>query len=97
MGSCCAPYLRVTYEWKTAVRAPANLRLVHVDEDLWVSERSTPAVTRDHALVRPADGLLVDELDGGIGTGLSYMQSVELNCSYASPSTSSLPDPLQPF
>ena len=30
-------------------------------------------VADGHALVNEADGLLVDELDGGIGAGLGYM------------------------
>jgi hypothetical protein len=60
----------VTYEWQTAVRAPANLRLIHVDEDPRVAQRTASAVAGYDALVCPADGLLVDEFDGGVGAGL---------------------------
>jgi len=60
----------LTYKWQTAVRAPADLGLIHVDEDAWVTERTAPAVAGDGALIRPADGLLVDEFDGGVWAGL---------------------------
>lgn len=36
----------VTYEWYTAVCAPANLRLVYVDEDTGVAERTAASVAR---------------------------------------------------
>jgi hypothetical protein len=54
----------------TAVCAPADLRLIHIDEDPGVPERTTASVAGYGAVVCPADGLLVDELDGGVWTGL---------------------------
>jgi hypothetical protein len=59
-----------TYEWKTAVGAPADLGLVHVDEDPWVAERTSSAIARYSALVCPANRLLVDEFDSGVWAGL---------------------------
>ena len=59
-----------THEWKTAVCAPADLRLIHVDEDAGVAEGTASTVAGDGAVVGPADGLLVDEFDGGVGAGL---------------------------
>jgi hypothetical protein len=59
-----------TYKWKTAVCAPANLRLVDVDEDPGVSERAASSVARNGTLMCPANGLLVDEFDGSIWAGL---------------------------
>lgn len=59
-----------TYKRKTAVRAPADLRLVGVDEDARVAERAAAAVARHDAVVCPANGLLVDEVDGRVGAGL---------------------------
>lgn len=55
-----------TYEWKSTVCAPADLGLIYVDEDPWVSERATASVTGYSTVVRPANGLLVDELDSGV-------------------------------
>lgn len=60
-----------TYEWKAAVRAHVNLRLVDVDEDSGVTQRTSAAVARNLALARPADGLLVDEFSGGEGSWLA--------------------------
>lgn len=59
-----------THERQSAVCAPADLRLVHVDEDAGVAEGTASAVAGDGAVVGPADGLLVDEVDGGVGAGL---------------------------
>ncbi len=53
-----------TYKRKSAVSAGTNLWLIDVDIDAWVAQWSTTAVAGDHAVVGPADGLLVDELDG---------------------------------
>jgi hypothetical protein len=61
---------RGTYEWKTAVCAPADLGLVHVDEDPWVTERATSSIARHGALVCPANRLLVNEFDRGVWAGL---------------------------
>jgi hypothetical protein len=55
-----------TYKWETAVRAPADLRLIGVDEDARVAEGTASTVARHDALVRPADGLLVDQVDRSI-------------------------------
>ena len=55
-----------TYKGKTAVRAPADLRLIGVDEDARVAEGTAAAVAGHDAVVRPADGLLVDQVDGSI-------------------------------
>ena len=59
-----------TYKWEATIGAPADLGLINVDEDAGVAERATAAVARDFALRGPADGLLVDEGDGGLGLGL---------------------------
>ena len=53
-----------SYEWHATVCAPVDLWLVEVDEDSWVAEWASSAVARDNALVSPANGLLVDEIDG---------------------------------
>lgn len=58
--------LILTYKRKTTVCAPANLGLVGVDEDPGVTERAASAVAGDNALVCPADGLLVNEIDSGV-------------------------------
>jgi hypothetical protein len=62
-----------TYEWKTAVGAPADLGLVHVDEDPGMSKRSTSTIARNYALVCPTNGLLMDEFDRSVWAGL-YIQ-----------------------
>jgi hypothetical protein len=62
-------------ERKTAVCAPADLRLIYVDEDPGVAERTTASVAFYGTVVCPADGLLVDELDGGVWTGLHHIIS----------------------
>jgi hypothetical protein len=59
-----------TYEWESAVCAPADLRLVDVDEDPRVAEGAAASVAGHDAVVYPADGLLVDEFDGGVWAGL---------------------------
>jgi hypothetical protein len=60
----------VTYKGNTAVAAGRNLGLVGVDEDLGVAEGTTTAVTADDALLCPANGLLVNELNRGHRLGL---------------------------
>ena len=62
---------RVTHKGKPAVAARGNLRLVRVDKDTRVSRRAATAVASNDALVRPPDGLLVNELDGRARLGLS--------------------------
>lgn len=59
-----------TYEWQSAVGAGRDLRLVRVDKNARVAGRATAAVAGHHAVVRPADRLLVDELYGGVGLRL---------------------------
>ncbi len=59
-----------TYEWESAVAAGGNLGLVGVDEDLGVSGRAAAAIADNDPLVRPLDGLLVDELHGRVGLWL---------------------------
>ena len=53
-----------TYKRHAAVRAPADLRLVDVDEDARVSQRPAAAIACHHAFVRPPHRLLVDQLNG---------------------------------
>jgi hypothetical protein len=55
-----------TYEWKTAICACVNLRLVQVDKYPGMSKRSASSVACDHAFLSPANGLFVDELNGGV-------------------------------
>jgi hypothetical protein len=59
-----------TYKRQAAVPARRNLGLVRVDEDPGVSLGPTAAVARHDTVVRPPHRLLVDELDGGIRSGL---------------------------
>lgn len=56
----------MTYKRKTTVCAPADLGLIGVDEDPGVTERAASTVAGNDALVRPANGLLVDEVDSGV-------------------------------
>jgi hypothetical protein len=67
-------YCESTYEWKTAVCAPADLWLVDIDEDPRVAEGTTASVAGYGAVVYPANGLLVDEFNGGVGAGLSFVR-----------------------
>ena len=60
----------MTHIWQAAVGAPADLWLVHVDEDARVSSRTASTIARYHALVHPLDRLLVDEINGRVRTGL---------------------------
>jgi hypothetical protein len=63
-----------TYKWKPAVRAPTDLWLIDVDKDPWVSEGSAASVAGYGAVVYPANGLLVDEFDGGVWAGLTFIR-----------------------
>lgn len=74
MCTIWAKFAASTYEWKTAVCAPADLGLVGVDKDPGVTERATSTVAGDNALVRPANGLLVDEIDGGVWARLCVVR-----------------------
>lgn len=53
-----------TYKRKAAVSAGTDFWLVEVDEDPGMSQWSTTTITLDSPLVDPANGLLVDELNG---------------------------------
>lgn len=64
----------LTYKRKSAVSAGGNLRLVRVDEDLGVTQRTTTSVTIDNSVLGPTNGLSVDELDSGIGLRLIHNQ-----------------------
>lgn len=70
-GSHGALLFMVTYKWHAAIRAPADLRLVHVDEDPGVAEWTATSIAGYDALVCPANWLLVDEFDGSVWAGLS--------------------------
>lgn len=65
---CC--HEKYTYEGNSAVSAGRNLRLVGVDENLGVAERTAAAVTADDLGLCPSHVLLVNELDGGHGARL---------------------------
>jgi len=56
----------VTYKGSSAVAAHGDLWLVGVDVDLGVAGRAATTVAHDDAVVRPPDGLLVDELHGRV-------------------------------
>lgn len=58
------------YEGNTAVSAGRDLGLVGVDEDLGVAKGTTSTITANDSGLCPADGLLVDELNGGHWAGL---------------------------
>ena len=64
-----------TYKWKSTVCAPADLGLIYVDEDPWVAERATASVAGYSTVVRPTNGLLVDELDRSIWARLYDLMS----------------------
>lgn len=59
--------------WQTAVPARDDLGFVDVDEDLGMSGWASATVADGHALVDEADGLLVDELDGGVGARITII------------------------
>lgn len=60
-----------THKWQSTVRAHVDLRLIHIDEDLRMPQWSSPTVARHNPLVRPADRLLMDQINSGIGSRLS--------------------------
>lgn len=76
-----------TYEWDTAICAPIDLRLVGVDEDPGVSERAASTVAGDDALLGPADGLLVNQLDGRVRARLRFILLANRSLRAVSPST----------
>lgn len=50
-----------TYKGKSAVGAPAYLRLVDIDEYARVAKRSTATITGYFTFFRPTNGLLVNQ------------------------------------
>lgn len=59
--------LNCTYIWKATICALIDLWLIKVDEDPRVTKRSTTTITHNGSLLGPSDGLLVNEVDGGLG------------------------------
>ena len=57
--------LENSYKGQTAVSTPADLGLVHVDEDFRMSQWSSTSITGYHPCLCPSYGLLVNETDGG--------------------------------
>ena len=49
------------YKGKATVSAPANLRLIDIDEYPRMAQRSTTAVTRNNPAFRPPDWLFMDQ------------------------------------
>lgn len=59
-----------TYVRQTTVSTGGNLGLICVDENPGVTGGAAAAVASDNTLVRPPNGLLVDELHRRVGLGL---------------------------
>ena len=55
-----------TYIWQSTVSALADLRLVCVDKDSWMTERPTSTITGNGFSADPSDGLLVDQVNSCI-------------------------------
>lgn len=72
------PVMCVTYKRKSAVAAGGNFRLVGVDEDLRMAQRTAAAVAADDSALGPADGLSMDEFDGSHGLRLYIYQHCSL-------------------
>lgn len=68
-----------THEWHSAVCTPADLRLVCVDEDTRMSQRSSTTIARDNLRLRPSYRLFVDQVNGGHWTWLLRTQ-LSLSC-----------------
>lgn len=60
-----------SYIGQATVVASGNLGLVGVDEDLRVAVGAAAAITGDHSIVSPSDGLLVNQLNRRLGLRLS--------------------------
>ena len=60
----------MAYKRESAVSASSNLRLVGVDKDLRVAQRTAAAVAADDSALAPTHRLFVDEFDGGHGLRL---------------------------
>lgn len=84
-----------TYKWQTAVCAPADLWLVQVDEDSWVSQWSTTAITGHDTLLGPCDWLLVNQVNGCVW---AWLRSIVLaiGCHFRSYCLLSLPRTAMP-
>lgn len=67
-----------TYKWQTTICAHADLWLVHIDKDSWVSQWSTSSVAGYNTLLGPSHGLLVNEVNG------SEWSRLEIICQLAS-------------
>lgn len=61
-----------TYKGQPAIAARRDLGLVRVDVDPWVSRGAAAPVAGHDPVVRPPNGLLVDELDGGVRPRLEF-------------------------
>jgi hypothetical protein len=59
-----------TYKWLATVFTWADLWLIGVDEDSWVTEWATATITLNHALVCPSDWLFVDQVDSSFWSWL---------------------------
>lgn len=59
-----------SYKGQATVSAPADLGLVHVNENLWMSQRPSTSVTGYSPCLCPSYGLLMNEIDGGFWLGL---------------------------
>lgn len=61
-----------TYERQAAVCAHIDLRLIHIDEDLRMSQWASSTITSNYPLIRPADRLLVDQFNCRVWSRLSH-------------------------
>ena len=61
---------RGSYKGQATICTPANLRLVHIDENFGMPQRSSASVTGHSPCLGPSDGLLVNETDGCFWLGL---------------------------
>jgi hypothetical protein len=74
--SCFIRFIE-TYKRKSAVSACSDLRLVGVDKDSRMTERTAAAVAGDDSLLCPSHGLFVNQLNGGVWLGL-YLSLVHV-------------------
>ena len=59
-----------SHEWQATVSTPADLGLVYVDENSWMSQWPSTTVTGHNPRLCPSHGLLVNEVDGCFWLGL---------------------------
>lgn len=59
-----------TYIWESTVCALADLRLVCVDENSWMTKSPTSAITGNRFGADPSDRLFVDQVNCCIGSWL---------------------------